>query len=191
MEARDPNLLFEPGVPVFVTVGTLEPRKGHAQLLDAADLLWAAGSPVVIAIVGKRGWLSDALIHRIETHPELGRRLRWFEAAGDAVLHQIYRSATAVILPSEGEGFGLPLVEAAHVGLPILARNLPVFREIGGPHATYFSGFDGASLARAIEDWLAAHADGRTPDSSGIVPLTWADSARQLMAFLHTVPHQP
>ena len=188
---QSPDHLFEPDVPVFLTVGTLEPRKGHAQLLDAAEILWAKGSPVIVAIAGKRGWLVDALIQRIENHPELGRRLRWFEAADDSVLQQIYRQATVALLPSEGEGFGLPLVEAAHVGLPILARDLPVFREIGGTHATYFGGFDGPALARAMEDWLEEHAAGRAPASTGIAPLTWAESARQLLAFLHTVPHQP
>lgn len=183
--------LFEPDTPVFVTVGTIEPRKGHAQLLDAAEILWARGNPAVFAIVGKRGWLVDPLIERITSHPELGRRLRWFEAVDDAVLAQIYRAGSAALLPSEGEGFGLPLVEAAHVGLPILARDLPVFREIGGAHARYFSGFDGRALADAIEDWLAAHARGETPDGSGIRPLTWTESARQLMDVVRAVPHQP
>ncbi|KQP10190.1 hypothetical protein ASF28_03270 [Methylobacterium sp. Leaf99] len=189
--AAEMPALFEPDTPVFVTVGTLEPRKGHAQLLDAAELLWAKGNPAVFAIVGKRGWLVDPLIERITTHPELGRRLRWFEAVDDAVLAQVYRAGTAALLPSEGEGFGLPLVEAAHVGLPILARNLPVFREIGGAHATYFGGFDGRSLADAIEAWLATHARGETPDQAGIRPLTWAESARQLMDVVRAVPHQP
>lgn len=191
LAVKAPNQLFEPNVPVFLTVGTLEPRKGHAQLLDAAEILWAKGSPVIIAIAGKRGWLVEALIQRIENHPELGRRLRWFEAADDSVLQQIYRQATLALLPSEGEGFGLPLVEAAHVGLPILARDLPVFREIGGAHASYFTGFDGPALARAMEDWLEAHAAGRAPASTGIAPLTWSDSARQLLTFLRTVPYQP
>lgn len=189
--SQAPDQLFEPDAPVFLTVGTLEPRKGHAQLLDAAEILWAKGSPLIVAIAGKRGWLVDALIRRIENHPELGQRLRWFEAVDDSVLQQIYRQATVALLPSEGEGFGLPLVEAAHVGLPILARDLPVFCEIGGTHATYFSGFDGPALARAMEDWLEAYAAGRAPASTGIAPLTWAESARQLLAFLHTVPHHP
>ncbi|MCJ2074285.1 glycosyltransferase family 4 protein [Methylobacterium sp. E-016] len=183
--------LFEPDTPVFVTVGTIEPRKGHAQLLDAAEILWARGNPAVFAIVGKRGWLVDPLIERITSHRELGRRLRWFEAVDDAVLAQVYRAGSAALLPSEGEGFGLPLVEAAHAGLPILARDLPVFREIGGAHATYFSGFDGRSLADAIEAWLSAHARGETPDESGIRPLTWAESAHQLMDVVCAVPHQP
>ncbi|TXM67534.1 glycosyltransferase family 4 protein [Methylobacterium sp. WL12] len=183
--------LFEPGTPVFVTVGTIEPRKGHAQLLDAAEILWSRGNPAVFVIVGKRGWLVDELIERITTHPELGRRLRWFEAVDDAVLAQVYRAGTAALLPSEGEGFGLPLVEAAHAGLPILARDLPVFREIGGAHATYFSGFDGLSLSTALEGWLSAHARGETPDQAGIRPLTWAESTHQLMDVLRTVPHQP
>ena len=82
---------------------------------------------------------------------------------------------------SEGEGFGLPLVEAARHQLPIIARALPVFREVAGSHAFYFDGWEATSLARALHEWLRLHAAGLAPTSQGMQWLTWEQSAQQLL----------
>ena len=110
-------------------VGTIEPRKGVSQLLDAADILWS-DQDVVFVLVGKGGWKVDQLILRIRQHAELGKRLFWFEGVSDELLGRLYGRATAVVMPTEGEGFGLPLVEAARHGTPIIARDLKVLREV-------------------------------------------------------------
>ena len=70
------------------------------------------------------------------------------------MLEQVYCNARVLLATSEGEGFGLPLVEAAHYGLPIIARDIPVFREVAGKHAYYFSGENAQALADALGDWL-------------------------------------
>ena len=120
------------GRPVFLTVGTIEPRKGIDDLMDAADDLWRDHDAVFV-IVGKKGWLVDDLANRITQHPEHGKRLFWFASGvSDQALESLYAAATATVLPSRGEGFGLPLVEGARHGTPIVARDIPVFREIGG-----------------------------------------------------------
>lgn len=163
-------------------VGTVEPRKGHAQVLDAFEELWNQGSDACLVVIGKPGWMVDQLIERLHGHPETGQRLFWFKSASDELLDALYASATGLLMASEGEGFGLPLVEAARYGLPILCRDLPVFREVAGTHAFYFSADDGATLAEAIRQWLALAADGRLPDSSAIASISWQDSARSLVA---------
>jgi glycosyltransferase involved in cell wall biosynthesis len=168
------------GSPTFLMVGTLEPRKGHAQALDAFDHLWAQGGNANLLIVGGPGWKTGALAERIHAHPEYGRRLFWVEKASDEVLERLYRSATALLMASEGEGFGLPLIEAARHNMPIVARDLPVFQEIAGEHAFYFSGTDGRDLASALQQWLALREQGVAPISTGMPWLTWAQSAGQL-----------
>jgi glycosyltransferase involved in cell wall biosynthesis len=158
-----------------VLVGTVEPRKGHAQALAAFERLWAAGSDAQLLILGRAGWGVDALVGRLREHPQRGRLLHWIEQAADAELAAAYRSASALLAPSLDEGFGLPLAEAAGFGLPVLARDLPVFREVAGDRASYFSGSDPEALAKAVEDWIARHRAGGVP-----VPLsapTWRDSA--------------
>ncbi|MFN0630266.1 glycosyltransferase, partial [Bacillus anthracis] len=59
--------------PSFLMVGTLEPRKGHAQVLDAFENLWKGGANLNLVIVGKVGWMVDLLVQRLCSHPELGK----------------------------------------------------------------------------------------------------------------------
>ena len=167
--------------PSLLMVGTLEPRKGQAQALAACELLWAKGVAVNLVIVGKNGWLVDALAERLQDHPQREKRLFWFNGVSDEMLLKLYDHSSALLAASEGEGFGLPLIEAAQKGLPIIARGIPVFREVAGEHAFYFEGGEPEHLAAAIEEWLALHAAGKAPPSKDMPWLTWRQSARQLM----------
>ncbi len=94
-------------------VGTIEPRKNHALVLDAFERLWARGVDTALCIAGKPGWSVGALIPRLREHPEAGRRLRFVDAPDDDELGYAYAHAAGLLLPSVGEGFGLPLIEAA------------------------------------------------------------------------------
>ncbi|HEY4147043.1 glycosyltransferase family 1 protein [Pinirhizobacter sp.] len=169
------------GRPTFLMVGTIEPRKGHAQALSAFELLWADGVEVNLVIIGKAGWHMDETIDRLRGHAEAGRHLHWLERADDATLVSMYHGATALLASSEGEGFGLPLIEAAQYGLPILARDLPIFREVAGSHASYFDGLSARELAAAVKQWLALESDGVAPPSAGMPWLSWYASSRQLL----------
>lgn len=166
----------------FLTVGTLEPRKGYAQALDAFELLWEHGEQITWVIVGLPGWMTDIVQRRIRHHDEFGRRLFWFMNASDELLEKLYATCTGLLAPSEGEGFGLPLVEAARQGLPILCRDLPVFREIAGVHASYFASRDAAQLADAIRLWLNERQSGTSPPSTGMPWLTWVQSTKMLLS---------
>jgi glycosyltransferase involved in cell wall biosynthesis len=169
------------GTTSFLMVGTLEPRKGHGQALEAFNRLWAEGEDLALVLVGRPGWMTEVIQRRIRHHEEFGRRLFWFKDADDGLLDEFYATCTVLLAPSEGEGFGLPLVEAARRGLPILCRGLAVFREVAGEHATYFSGETPLSLADAVREWLAAYKRGETPSSSHMPWLTWDQSARELL----------
>nr|WP_060987668.1 glycosyltransferase family 1 protein [uncultured Acidovorax sp.] len=167
--------------PSFLMVGTVEPRKGHEQVLNAFEHLWGNGINTNLVIVGKYGWMVDHLVKRLGSHPELNKRLFWLEGISDEYLEKIYAASTCLIAASYGEGFGLPLIEAAQHKLPIIARDIPVFREVAGEHAFYFDGLLPENLARAIERWLALHASGQHPRSDDVPWLTWAQSAQQLL----------
>ncbi|MDO9048436.1 MAG: glycosyltransferase family 1 protein [Methylobacter sp.] len=165
----------------FLMVGTVEPRKGHAQTLAAFELLWQQGLDINLVIVGKHGWLVDQLADRLLRHPELNQRLFWLEGISDEYLQQVYAAGACLIAASEGEGFGLPLIEAAQYRLPIIARDIPVFREVAGEHAYYFSGLESQVLADAVRHWLELNAEGLAPQSVGMPWLTWQESTRQLI----------
>lgn len=165
--------------PSLLMVGTLEPRKGHAKAIDAFERMWKRGDDANLVIVGKQGWMVEELVSRLQQHPELGHRLFWVEGASDEYLEKIYAISSALLAASEGEGFGLPLIEAAQHGLPIVARDMPVFREVAGDHAFYFAG-DARALADALQGWLVEYRAGRHPRSDKLPWKTWAESATQL-----------
>ena len=75
----------------FLMVGTVEPRKGHAQVLDAFERLWAHGGSQKLVIVGKPGWMLDDFVGRLKRHAERGRRLIWIERASDEYLAETLR----------------------------------------------------------------------------------------------------
>ena len=170
--------------PSFLMVGTVEPRKAHSLILSAFELMWANGKDVNLVIVGKQGWMVEALVDRVRAHPELNKRLLWLENTSDEYLEAVYRSVKCLIAASEGEGFGLPLIEAAQHNLPIIARDLPVFREVAEGHAFYFSGKEPETVAQSLSDWLKLFEEGVHPVSKDMHWLTWEQSAQQLKCSL-------
>lgn len=182
--------------PSFLMVGTLEPRKGYLQTIEAFSKLWKDGHEVNLVIVGTEGWRGmpdemrrtiPKIMHSLRSHRELGKRLLWLNGISDECLEKVYAASTCLIAASEGEGFGLPLIEAAQHRLPILARNIPVFQEVAGPHATYFDGLAPEPLAGAVLQWLDMHARKLSPESSHMPWLTWEQSASVLVKKLNTV----
>ncbi|RPI82511.1 MAG: glycosyltransferase family 1 protein, partial [Planctomycetaceae bacterium] len=155
-QAIRPELLtlMDSAVPggVYLMVGTVTSRKGHALALEACERIWAAGGDARLVIAGKNGCAGDALVDRIRQHPRLGERVFWFDDLNDAELSWCFRQASALITASQAEGFNLPIVEALSHGCPVFASDLPVHREVGGEFATYFPAGDPAALARLITD---------------------------------------
>ena len=140
----------------LLAVGTLEPRKGHAVLLDACEAIWrdADASPaahdLVLCIAGAPGWQVDALLARLHNHPERGRRLFVFNDLSDAELDWCYTHASCLVYPSFAEGYGLPIAEAGWRGLPVLLSDTEIHREVAGPKARYFAPRSAAALAQTL-----------------------------------------
>lgn len=176
--------------PTFLVVGTLEPRKGHLQCLSAFELLWKKGREINLVFVGKEGWMVDELMTKIHTHPEIRHRFFWLDGISDEYLEKVYNSATCLIACSEGEGFGLPLIEAAKLELPIIARDIPVFREVAGKYACYFDGQRAETLAKKIEKWLEEYTQSKHIASSNMPWQTWKQSAERLKQILDIYTEQ-
>jgi len=170
------------GDEFILIVGTIEPRKGHSYLLDAFDHM-STGSyrafPSLV-IVGRPGWKTENLQDRIRDHALLGKKLFWFDDADDALVEALYRSCSGVILPSLAEGFGLPLAEALAYGKPVLARDIPVFRE-HDKAISLFHDDHAQALGDKIIDWLLSN---HHRPSNGTTLTTWEQSRRMLAAEL-------
>ena len=184
----------------LLMVGTIEPRKGYLDVIEAASLLWERGLAFQLVIVGREGWTDlpegqrrtiPLTVAAIRRHPQLGRRLFWFDAASDVELDQLYRRADGLIGASYGEGFGIPLIEAASYGLPLLVRDLPVFREVTrGQAVTFPLAADRDQLATALAGFLGRLADpeGAACLVGALEPQSWRQSADQLVRALGLEP---
>ncbi len=182
--AEDVLTIFQ-SKPSFLMVGTIEPRKGHRQVLTAFEQIWNTRTDVNLVIVGVGGWMVNKLIELIRNHAERNNRLFWLKGISDEYLEKVYSSCTCLIAASEGEGFGLPLIEAAQHELPIIARDIPVFREVAGDHAVYFSGLEAHNLKKNIELWLNLYSENRIPESSKMPWLSWKQSTKKLTEILN------
>ena len=179
--------------PSFLMVGTIEPRKGYLQTLQAFTELWRAGFDINLIIVGHEGWRGlpedmrrtiPEIVRQLQLHPELGGRLLWLKGISDEYLEKIYAASTCLLAASEGEGFGLPLIEAAQNSIPILARNIPVFKEVAGRHACYFEGLEPEALVKAVVSWLQLNEMNEAPTSEGMTSLSWAQSSERIIEIL-------
>lgn len=177
--------------PSFLMVGTIEPRKGYLQTLDAFTKLWAQGVDINLVIVGNEGWKSlpddrrrtiPEIIKRLRNHPECNKRLFWLEGISDEYLEKVYATSACLIAASEGEGFGLPIIEAAAHHMPIIARDIPVFREVANENAHYFSGDSASNLADVIKEWLMLFEKNEISSKLGTQWRTWKQSAAMLLA---------
>lgn len=175
--------------PSFVMVGTLEPRKGYLQAVQAFDKLWQQGVEANLVIVGHEGWkgLDDHMrrdipetVQYLRTHPELNKHLFWLEGISDEFLEKVYAASSCLIAASYGEGFGLPLIEAAQKNIPIIARDIPVFREVAGEYAHYFTANNAEEFANAMLAWLKLYSENQHTLSNEMPWLNWQQSAENL-----------
>ncbi|MCP3970791.1 MAG: glycosyltransferase family 4 protein [Rhodobacteraceae bacterium] len=167
--------------PYFVTLGTIEPRKNHALLLD----VWAqlenelpqAEIPHLI-IVGSRGWANEDVFRRLDSLPMMGRTVHERAGLPDAAVAALIRGAAGVLFPSIAEGYGLPAAEAIALKTPVICSDLPVFREILGNIPVYADSADVYLWKQSVLQLAENKAAGQTGDAA--VPFgsrlpTWAD----------------
>jgi alpha-1,2-rhamnosyltransferase len=196
LDFADPDLLpgeqvealFAGPDHVFMVVGSIEPRKNHEFILDAFERHWNAGGTAMLAVIGRYGWGNEALIGRIGDHTMLGTRLFLLRDMADSELDYAYRHASALIIASKAEGFGLPVVEAFQYGLPVLCSDIEVFREIADGRAMFFSLDDPARLTAALDDFCATHDPALRRLRDPQPWLTWRESTEQLLDVLLAQP---
>lgn len=169
--------VFPDGTRPFLMVGTIEPRKNHTLVLDAFDQAWLEGSQAPLVVIGKRGWQCEDVIARFAYFTRKGRPFTHISDATDADLQHAYRRSHCLIFPSIAEGFGLPIVEALAQGLPVIASDIPVHREVGREHATYIPLGDPAHLARLIRSSEDGSTTLHAPIPGTVHLPTWAESA--------------
>ncbi len=166
----------------LMMLGTVEPRKGHALILDALDLL-GSGAPTV-DVVGRPGWVEPGLIERLESHP----RIRWHRDADDRQVDDLWDLSGLLLQPSLGEGYGLPVVEALRRRVAVAASDLPVMREVTRGHASFVAD-EPAAWADVLARFSADPAAWPSPEPLGWP--TWDDSADDVIRALRIAGRWP
>lgn len=112
----------------ILALGTVEPRKNLLQLLEAFARLTQKVDSLSLVLVGRRGWKEEPVFERIE-QLRLAERIVWTGFLPDEDLPAVYSLASVCAYLSVYEGFGLPVLEAMACGTPVVASDIPVFRE--------------------------------------------------------------
>ena len=142
----------QPERPTFVMLGTIEARKNHLLLLQVwSQLARQLGSRTPrLLIIGQRGWECEQAVDLLERCQPIQGHVLELGRCSDSELETHLRTARALLFPSLVEGFGLPLIEALGLGTPVIASDLPVFREISPEIPTYIDPLDGPKWAQAV-----------------------------------------
>ena len=172
-------------------VGTFEPRKNVAGLLNAYRALLERGVDAPpMALAGRRGWLFDEALARVE-RLRLRDRVIFLDAPADDDLVAVYNGASALILPSYYEGFGLPVLEAMSCGAPVVISRRGSLPEIAGDAALVVDDPDDAgALAAAVERLLtdvALSAQLREKGFARAGEFSWERCARETLAVYSLV----
>lgn len=174
--------------PYVLYVGDLTLKKNLGLLVDAFDL---ADLPGRLLLVGRRGDGFGRLTAQIERSPKRDS-IQIVEDADDRELDRLYRSATALTLPSRYEGFGFTPLEAMQRGCPVLVSDLPAVREVSGSGALLLPVDDAAAWASALTDIgrdTALREDLKVRGAKTVERYSWAKTARELCGlFLSLAP---
>lgn len=177
--------------PTFVMIGTIEGRKNHLLLLHLWEKLakeLGSATPRLV-LIGQRGWEADEVFALLDRSPRLKGYVRELGRCDDATMFGWLDQARALLMPSFIEGFGIPVIEALQRGVPVIASDLPVFREIAGEIPLYLDPLDGQGWEAAIRDYC-----GDAPDRArqlAAVPTyrapSWQDHFAKVDGWLATL----
>lgn len=158
--------------PYFVFVSTIEPRKNHALLLDIwesfdADL--AREEIPDLYICGRRGWKNEAVFARLDRLVKNGA-IHEVSGLNDGALAALVQGAAGALFPSLAEGYGLPPIEAAMLGVPVVCGNLDIFREVLGDTPVYVDVKDRYLWQRTITKLAERNRTGQKAENKGNKP---------------------
>ena len=179
-------------VPYFVMLGTIEPRKNHLLVLHASrDLVERKGAAAPhLVVIGQRGWECENIVDLLDRCASLRGHVHELSGCGDDVLADYLGHAQALLFPSFAEGYGMPLVEALSLGTPVLANDLPAFREVAGDVPDYLHPLDGPAWMQAVLDYADPGGPRRAAQLQrmrGWRAPTWEDHFRRVACLMESL----
>jgi glycosyltransferase involved in cell wall biosynthesis len=167
----------------WLSVGTIEPRKNHARLLDAYRILKSkSGSAMPLVLAGGKGWLMERF-DTLTAGLEPNRDVVLPGYVSDSELQWLFRNCFGFVYPSLFEGFGMPVLEALSCGAPVLCSDTTSLPEAAGPGAILFDPLDSNGIAAAMERLLKEDASRTALKATGFEHakrFSWSASTAQL-----------
>lgn len=166
--------------PYFIIVSTIEPRKNHALLLDIWEQFakeMPRGDIPDLYICGRRGWQNKVVFDRLDALPK-DSPVQEVTELGDGALAALVEGAAGLLFPSFSEGYGLPPVEAAMLGVPVVCDNLDIYQEILGDYPVYADVKDSYLWRRTIIKMAESYRTDQIPGKKGGKPFdapNWDD----------------
>jgi glycosyltransferase involved in cell wall biosynthesis len=165
----------------LLAVGTIEPRKNLARLVEALAILRRDEPGLRLVVVGAEGWLTGSFHEAIERHGQQEAVIRPGYVP-DSDLPAVYAASTISVLASVYEGFGLPVLEAMACGVPVVCSRTSSVGEIAGDAAGLFDPHDldemVAALRRVLRD-ADLQADLRERGLKRAAGFSWERAARE------------
>lgn len=179
----DAPLSFPVDETTLVAAGTLMKHKRVVDLVAAMEILWAEGCEANLVLIGGNMGKGNTRAY-LSKLPAFGKKLFLPGYVTDAELAETLRRCGALVCPSVEEGFGLPLVEAAALGCPVIARDIEIFRETSGGDAFFFENGDAGKIAEALRKWFALSRKQQLKFVPKKSLVTWRQSAEMLKAIM-------
>ncbi len=178
--AAKPEPLLE-NVPYFVVCGAVEPRKNHLLLFNVWRQLCASPeSTPHLLVVGSPGWRGQSILDRMFRCSATRGKIHHVAGLSTQAMKSLIAGSLGLLSPSLAEGFGLPIIEALHLGAPVVASDIPAHREVAGDNATLLDPNDESAWRSAISALNSAQSRPRTPRSA-------ADASRERATFLNAI----
>lgn len=178
--------------PYFVVLSTIEPRKNHLLLLHVWRQLVAelGDAAPQLVVIGQRGWECEQVVDLLDRCEALRGHVVELSRCDDRELATWLAHAQALLFPSFIEGFGIPLVEAMMLGVPVIASDLPVFREIAGDIPRYLDPLDGPGWRQSVLEFMQTESVARQIQigrMASYAPPTWKQHFEVVEDLLRTI----
>lgn len=175
--------------PYFVMLSTIEPRKNHLLLLHVwRSLFKQLGQDTPhLFIIGYRGWECENVIDILDRNQQLKSVVSEISHCSDRELACYIKHSQALLFPSFAEGYGMPLIEALTLGVPVIASDIPISREIAADVPQYIDPIDGKRWREAILAYARPNSQERAMQLQRIRNFqapTWEQHFNKIDSFL-------
>lgn len=172
--------------PYFISIGTLKPNKNYPFLINSFTKFLKKHPDYQLVIAGKKGWLYQEVDTLLRSQ-KITHQIIFTDYITEAEKWSLLSQATALIIPSTYEGFGIPAIEAQKLNIPVISSNIPSLKEVLSDSALYINPKKEDTLLLAMEKILNSTLRQKLIEKGQIQSrkFSWKKSAHDLRELLH------